>query len=363
MRAAAFVGVAPRHDTPPGSVRRYDSWQEFRSTQLPGLHGGRYWHDIAYAVHGFFLNGGSRCYVANVGLGGTPADGLAALAAVNDVSIIAAPGCTEFADYEALTHHCEIACDRVAILDGPPRISDVVRRALAGRPDSDEPGTWRLPPVSTRGAAAFYAPWIRIADPDAPPGATVGVPASGHIAGVWARVAAAHGIHKSPAGETIAGALDVVSPFPQLDSEGLAGMVNTLRVLLERGVVVWGARTTAAESPWRYVAARRLVDLVSVSLRRGTRWAAYETPGEAVMAAIRLHVADFLDRLWRQGELQGSVPQEAYFVRCDETTTTAADVRTGTLVLIVGLAVLRPGEFVTLTIRQAEAGAEVVESA
>ena len=364
MRTAAFVGVSPRHDTPPGSVRLYSGWDAFRNEQLRGVHGGRRWNDIAHAVQGFFLNGGERCYVANTGIGGSVADGLAALAPVEDAAIVVAPAACDAPEYEAIVRHCEVGYDRMAILDGPSRVDEVALRLMRGEPADAQAPLWRPPPLAPRGTVALYTPWIRVADPEGPAGATVRVPASGHIAGLWSRLAATHGLSRSQAGESLVGALDVANTFSDGDLSALSATgVNTLRLIPGRGVVVWGARTLSQNLPWRYVAVRRVVNLISESLRRGTRWAAYETPSEAVMVAIRRHVGDFLDRLWRQGELQGASPREAYFVRCDETTTTAADVRTGTLVLVVGLAVLRPGEFATLPIRQAEAGAEVVESA
>jgi len=364
-RTVAFVGTAPRHDTPSGVVQLYESWPAFRDAQLGGPRGGRLWNDVAHAIRGFFLNGGSRCYLANIGLRGKVADGLAELAALEDVAVIAAPGCSEYDAYEALTAHCEVAWDRVAILDGPPRLTPAARRAARGEPPGEgDAGRWHIPPPAPRGVTALYAPWIYVADPEGPAGATVRVPPSGHIAGLWARMAAEQGLQRAPAGETLRGALDVADQLGEDEMAALAVHgVNMLRVLPERGVVVWGARTLAADGPWRYVVARRLINMVAESLRRGTRWAVYESPGEALWLAVRVYVTDFLDKLWRQGLFAGATPGEAYFVRCDATTNPPEALRAGVVGFVVGLAVLRPGEFVTLTVRLSEAEAEVEERA
>jgi len=364
-RTVAFVGAAPRHDTPSGAVQFYDSWPAFRAAQLGGPRGGRLWNDVAHAIHGFFLNGGGRCYLANIGLRGSVADGLAELAALDDVAVVAAPGCSEYDAYEALTHHCEVACDRIAILDGPPRLTPANRRAARGEPPADdEAKRWRMPPPAPRGVTALYAPWIYVADPEGPAGATVRVPPSGHVAGLWARLTAEQGVQRSPAGEALRGALSVADELDEQEVAALAANgVNVLRALPERGVVVWGARTLAADGPWRYVAVRRLLNMVGESLRRSVRWAVYESPGETLWLAVRVYVADFLDKLWRQGALLGATAGAAYFVRCDASTNPPAAIQAGELAFHVGLAVLRPGEFVTLIVRLSEAGGEVEERA
>ena len=187
---------------------------------------------LSQAVYGFFLNGGSRCYVVNVGVmpeaaksgakKGDPAanadqgtderrglvsEGLTVLEQYDEVAIVLAPGYTTAADYDAVLTHCENLKDRVAVLDAP---------SMDTKPD-DLTQNGAMPRASLLGFGAFYYPWIQVRDPLSRSGALVAVPPSGHMAGIWARTDATRGVHKAPANETVRGA---VRPDLPLDAAG-----------------------------------------------------------------------------------------------------------------------------------------------
>jgi Bacteriophage tail sheath protein len=206
--------------------------------------------------------------------------------------------------------------------------------------------------------SALYFPWLRAADPLAP-GGTRDFPPSAAVAGVFARVDAARGVAKAPAGTDahVEGALALATTISDADAARLGALgVNGLRVVPSQGILVWGSRTLhggdAAASEWKYVPVRRLALFIEESLSRGLAWAAFEPNAEPLWAALRSTVEAFLTTLWRNGALLGTTPAQAGFVRCDATTTTAADIARGVVRLLVGFAPLKPAEFVVLTIAQ-----------
>ena len=129
-----------------------------------------------------------------------------------------------------------------------------------------------------------------------------------------------------------------------------------LRVLPGGAIVLWSARTlagaAATEPQWRYVPVRRLEMFIEASIVRGLQWAELEDNGEPLWAKVRERVENFVHGLFLRRALQGRTPQDAYFVRCDESTMSPQDVEQGVLVVKVGFAPLRPAEFVIITIRQ-----------
>jgi phage tail sheath protein FI len=133
--------------------------------------------------------------------------------------------------------------------------------------------------------------------------------------------------------------------------------INALRTFPRAGTVAWGARTLHGQderaSEWKYIPVRRLALFIEESLHRGLRWAAFEPNGESLWAQIRLTAGAFLDGLFRQGAFQGRSPRDAYFVKCDPATTTQADIDQGIVNVVVGIAPLKPAEFVILHIRAA----------
>ena len=206
--------------------------------------------------------------------------------------------------------------------------------------------------------SALYYPWVRAADPLAQ-GAVHTFPPSGFVAGVYARTDATRGVWKAPAGSDAAinGALGLAVTMSDAENGQLNPLgIDCLRTLPVYGTVVWGARTLHGHndrgSEWKYVPVRRLALFLEESLYRGTQWVVFEPNDEPLWAQIRLNVGAFMQNLFRQGAFQGSSPREAYFVRCDSTTTTQADINLGIVNIHVGFAPLKPAEFVVIKLQQ-----------
>ncbi len=179
------------------------------------------------------------------------------------------------------------------------------------------------------------------------------VVASGAVAGIYARIDGARGVWKAPAGtEAAVKGADAAIRLGDREAEILAeAQVNPLRIFPGRGTLLWGARTLAGnDNEWRYVNVRRLALFVERSVHYGTRWAVFEPNGEPLWATARRSVEDFLQRLFRDGALPAPTADQAYFVKCDRTTMTEADIAAGRLVLLVGFAPVKPAEFVILRI-------------
>jgi len=297
------------------------------------------------AARAFRLSGG------NDGLEPEPEDlaaGLESLGEVGDVSQVALPGAAAYADpartvraAELLVAHVEGLRDRFALLDAPhgSTVRDV--RAFAARFDSQR--------------AALYHPWLEPGDGPGGP-----VPPSGAIAGVYARRDAERGVHVAPANADLRGFVGPETELAQAEVELLAPEgINPLLTLPGRGFLVWGARTLSSDPEWKYVNVRRLFDFLEHSIQRGTEWVVFEPNGEALWASVRSAVENFLAEEWRAGAFQGERAEEAYFVRCDRSTMTENDLHQGRLVCLIGVAPLRPAEFVVFRIGQftADAGA------
>ena len=344
---AGFIGDTPREDRHPGEPVMIRNWAEFRRTfVLEDSVGGNV---LANAVFSYFINGGSLCYIVNAAGAplGDPTSGLAALRDLEGVSLMAAPGRDEKADQTALLEAAEHADDRIAILDGPADEADLARLTAIGE-------TGLKPGISARGRGAFYFPWIRIVDALDSSLRGASVPPSGHVMGVMARVAAERGVHKAPANEVLRGSLGLtrrVTAAEQglLNPEG----VNCLREFPRDGLRIWGARTLApSASSWRYVNVRRTVDLIKLSIERGTRWVVFEPNDARLWQAITRDVSAFLTLVWRQGALHGEREQDAFFVKCDAETNPPSEVQNGRLNVEIGIRPVHPAEFVMFSISQ-----------
>lgn len=374
-----IVGVAPDPTARKDEAVPIDNWTQFVDTFVGAAAQGT---PLSTAVYGFFANGGGRCWVVNVGPGGTltgtakKPSGLALLEAIDEVAIVAAPGFTDPQAYEDLIGHCEhpLRQDRVAILDPPERVSDVsalTRVATSGTDAATGAGPGGAAsggaPAAAEEAyrprqsdfAAFYYPWIVTRDPVS--GVRVTAPPSGHIAGVWARTDATRGVHKAPANEPVVGAVDLVRRVSKGEQEVLnpAG-VNCIRYFAGEGIRVWGARTLAAEAhPYRYINVRRLVNMIKESIADGTRWIVFEPNDYTLWASIRRDLNAFLTNVWRDGALLGRTPQEAFFVKCDEETNPPEVRDAGQVVTIIGLAPVKPAEFVIFKLMQSADATEI----
>lgn len=341
---AGFLGNAPaaNHLREPKAVTSYAAFQRL----YPGS--GAAPNVLATAVAGFFANGGSYCYVVNLGPKAkvVKSEDLLLLDAMEGISLIAAPGYVDAESYEAIIGDCERRGDRFAILETPPDFDGNERPAR--------------PRQSDRGHAAVYTPWIETLDAET--GERVAQPPAGHLAGLFSRTDAERGVHKAPANAPIVGALGLTRAISSAEQERLNPVgVNCIRVF-SNGLRVWGARTLAdSSSEWRYVPVRRLVTMISQSVERGTRWVVFEPNDLSLWKSIRRDISAFLHALWRDGALAGAKPEDAFFVRCDSTTTTQADIDAGRVVALVGIAPVRPAEFVIIRIGQSAGQSQVEE--
>lgn len=372
---AGFVGVAPNPSVRAHEPVAINSWQQFMRIFGAGTHKAHTTY-LAQAVYGFFLNGGGRCYVVNcqdeTQLTGDR-KGLGVLESIDEVAIVAAPGFVSPAAYDAVLSHCELMEDRVAILDGPATaaaINDLTKVAAARmqveKSDNGEKeaqtgkGAAGLRPRnSDAGYGAVYFPWIVGRDP-LNSRSLIRMPPSGHLAGIYARSDATRGVHKAPANEVVRGALNVSYRVTRHEQAELNPQgVNCIRFFPREGIRVWGARTLApAASEWRYINVRRLFNMVKESIAQSTRWVVFEPNDQDLWKAITRDVSAFLTLLWRQGALFGSTPQEAFFVQCDAETNPPEVRDAGQVVTRIGLAPVKPAEFVIFQIGQGVGGTE-----
>jgi phage tail sheath protein FI len=205
--------------------------------------------------------------------------------------------------------------------------------------------------------AAFYTPWIAISDPLS--GARKLVPPGGHVLGVYARTDVERGVFKAPANETVRGALNVRFDINERTQGSLNPRgVNVIRSFPGRGIRIWGARTLSSNSLWKYVSVRRLFIFLEHSIYDGTQWVVFEPNDDRLWARVKDTVTLFLRTQWREGALFGRTEQEAFFITCDRTTMTQDDILNGRLICEIGIAPVRPAEFVIFRIFQNTAEAQ-----
>jgi phage tail sheath protein FI len=267
------------------------------------------------AARDFYSNGGRHALTVRV------TDKSAALANLVEHDwqlLVVAPGVLDLAEANALClrHRAFLVCDAA--------------------------GDGALPAGLGSNAAAYFPPLAGPGD---------NRPCAPAVAGVFARIDAKLGVWKAPAGTeaTLNGVLSH-ELTPQEINELRPRHVNALRNLPTVGAVVWGALTASGDPEWKYVPVRRLVLFLERSIEQGLRWVVLEPHDERLWAQARLSVNDFLFDQWRQGALAGTKADESYFVRCDPSTMTQADIDAGRLVLVVGVAPVKPTEFVVFRI-------------
>jgi uncharacterized protein len=269
--------------------------------------------------------------------------GLRAFEDIEDISIVAAPGST-FDDpkntptiINLLISHAERMRYRIAVLDSSndQTIADV--RAMKARIDSKY--------------AAFYYPWVRVLDPVTQQ--EIVLPPSGFVSGIYARNDVERAVYKAPANEVVRLAIGFEKTLNKAQQEVLNPEgINCFRFFEGRGFRLWGARTTSSDPEWKYVNLRRYFAYLERSIDRGTQWAVFEPNGEALWANVRQTIQDFLFNEWVSGALLGEKPEKAYFVKCDRSTMTQNDLDNGRLVCLIGVAVVKPAEFVIFRIGQ-----------
>ncbi len=272
--------------------------------------------------------------------------GLFTLRNIEDISIVAAPGRTLATMQLALINHCELMRYRFAVLDGPSPPADSIPDVQSQRQQFDTK------------YAALYHPWLLIADPF-PTGTIVRqdypIPPSGHMLGIYARTDIERGVHKAPANEVVRGVIglqrllnkeqhDILNPYPV--------NINVIRDFRpnNRGIRVYGGRCITSDSDWKYVNVRRLLIFIEASIDRGLQWVVFEPNAEPLWARVRRSISNFLTLVWRNGGLEGTKVEEAYFVKCDRTTMTQTDIDSGRLICVVGVAPVKPAEFVIVRI-------------
>ena len=283
-------------------------------------------------------------------------EGVGGLAAIDEVTMVCAPdlmtlaaqngGDAQLRDVQGkIIAHCEGAKDRMAILDAPPGLLP------------QEVLEWRM---NTAGYdskfATLYYPWLEVMDPLTRQ--PLMVPPSGHMAGIWARSDSTRGVHKAPANEVALGTNGLAFQVTHEEQGGLNKVgINCIRAFPGRGIRVWGARTLSSDPEWRYLNVRRLFNYVSESIMEGTQWAVFEPNDERLWIRLRISVASFLTRTWREGALFGATPAEAFFVKCDSETNPADVIEAGQVVMEIGISPVKPAEFVIFRISQFTAGA------
>ena len=287
--------------------------------------------------------------------------GFGGLEAVDEVSMVAVPdlmaayqrGAIDLEAVKAvqlgLIAHCELMGDRVAIIDPPPGLNArqirVWRQETAGY-DSKY--------------AALYYPWIKSFDPAS--GQARLIPPSGHVAGVWARNDSERGVHKAPANEVVRGAVDLEIQITRGEQDLLNPIgVNCIRAFPGRGIRVWGARTLASDPAWRYLNVRRYFNYLEESILIGTQWVVFEPNDHALWARIRRNISAFLVNEWRAGALFGARPEEAFYVKCDDETNPPESVDVGRVVCEIGIAPVKPAEFVIFRLAQFSSGSGELE--
>ena len=201
----------------------------------------------------------------------------------------------------------------------------------------------------------LYFPWVQALDPTGRSRQPILLPPSGYVAGLFARIDAARGVWKAPAGTeaSLNGVVALAVDLSDVQQGNLNPLgVNVIRRFAASGIVVFGARTITSDAEWTYVPVRRTAIMLRVSIYNGIQWAVFEPNDEPLWSQLRLNIGSFMTTLFRQGAFQGSTPSQAFFVKCDSETTTQADIDLGIVNILVGFAPLKPAEFVVVKISQ-----------
>ena len=280
--------------------------------------------------------------------------GMGSLAAVDEVTMVVMPDAmtlstngddTALRDLQGkMIAHCENMGDRMAILDAPPNMLP------------QEILEWRMNSAGYDSKmAALYYPWIEVMDPLT--NRPMMVPPSGHVAGIWCRTDGTRGVHKAPANEVVMGANGLSFQITQAEQGGLNKVgINCIRSFPGRGIRIWGARTLSSDPEWRYINVRRLFNYIAESIIEGTQWAVFEPNDRRLWTSLRISASNFLTRVWRSGALFGQTPDQAYYVKCDEETNPPEMIDAGQVTVEIGIAPVKPAEFVVFRLSQFSGG-------
>lgn len=292
------------------------------------------------------LSGGTDGNVAGIsaaeyiGTDGGPGkrSGIQAFIENSDVSIMSVPGITIPEVQMSLIAHCENLKSRFAVLDMPK-----------DKKKTDELIEYR--DMFDSHYAAFYHPWIQIFDPLSKK--NIIAPPSGSMVGIYARTDTAVGVHKAPANEVVRACTGLASTYNTAEQDLLNPKgINLIRSFPGRGIRVWGARTATSNATWKYINVRRLFIYLEESIRANTNWVVFEPNTEALWGRVKRTIEMFLASTWRSGALAGSSPSEAFFVEIGRSTMTQDDIDNGRLICVIGVAPVKPAEFVIFRIGQ-----------
>jgi hypothetical protein len=286
--------------------------------------------------------------------------GFAGLEVIDEVTMVAVPdlmaayraGAMDMDQLKAvqlgMIAHCELMGDRIAILDPPPDLNP------------QQIMDWRKNTAGYDSAyATLYWPWINSFDPVSKK--NIAVPPCGHMAGIWGRSDETRGVHKAPANEVVRGAVSLATQITKNEHDLLNPLgINCLRAFPGRGIRVWGARTLSSDPAWRYLNVRRLFNYLEESILGGTNWVVFEPNDPALWARIRRTISAFLVNEWRRGSLFGLTPDEAFYVKCDSETNPAEGIDAGQVVCEIGVAPVKPAEFVIFRLAQFSGGTSLV---
>jgi phage tail sheath protein FI len=271
--------------------------------------------------------------------------GLASLRNIPQVSLVAIPGQGSGTLQGGVIAHCELMRYRFAVLD--PAGFDFMLADIQNQRQM----------FDTKYAALYY-PWLTIDDPMPANLAAIGdfpLPPSGHVLGVFARTDLDRGVHKAPANEVVQGITGLTRRLTKGEQEILNPSPVNINVIRDfrpdgRAIRIWGARCITSDAEFKYVPVRRLLIFIEQSIDLGLQWVVFEPNAEPLWARVRQSISNFLTDVWRSGALEGTKPEEAYFVKCDRTTMTQSDIDNGRLICIIGVAPVKPAEFVIIRI-------------
>lgn len=290
---------------------------------------------------------------ARSGLGGLDAIDQVTMVCVPDLMALYQQGALDLEGVKVvqtgIISHCERMGNRMAILDSPPGLN------------AQEILDWRVDFAGYDSKfATLYWPWVKVFDPGS--GRTDFMPPSGSIAGLWGRSDDARGVHKAPANEVLRGVVDVQTNITKNEHDLLNPVgINVIRSFPGRGVRVWGARTLSSDPAWRYLNVRRLFNFIEESILNGTQWVVFEPNDLDLWQRITRTIRGFLLTQWREGALFGATSDDAFYVKCDAETNPPELIDAGQVTVEIGIAPVKPAEFVVFKIAQLSSGGTAAE--
>ncbi|MCP4369597.1 MAG: phage tail sheath family protein [Deltaproteobacteria bacterium] len=357
---AGFVGLTEiENEDAINNPVEINSWADFK--KIFGSYNEEKAPYLPPSVYGFFANGGKRCYVVRsesddaggyIGTDGGPGKkkGLYVFKEIDEISIVCIPGITDPTVQKKMIEHCEELKDRFCILD------------CNIDADNGQVKVQREGLVSDKGFGALYYPWIQVivekitkeGEEEKVELDNIFMPPSGYMAGIYARSDTERGVHKAPANEKVKGVIKLKIPISTEDQDGLNPEgINCIRKFQGRGIRVWGARTLAPKgSLWKYINVRRLFLYLEESIDENTQWVVFEPNNYKLWGRVTATITNFLTTVWRDGALMGKTPEQAFYVKCDRTTMTQDDIDNGKLICEIGVAPVKPAEFVIFRITQ-----------